>query len=153
MGPLFPEKPPPDTYAEAVHAEARQHRGHGHAPSGRTGPAGDPALAPGASVADRYEIVRFIAAAAMGEVYEALDRMLGTAGGPQDIRPELVARPHMLERFRREILLARRVTHHNVCRIFDLGQEPGVGAGPGADLPDHGAAARETLRERLARGR
>jgi eukaryotic-like serine/threonine-protein kinase len=29
-----------------------------------------------------------------------------------------------MDRFRREILLARKVTHPNVCRIFDLGHHP-----------------------------
>src|SRR4051794_11497840 len=34
-------------------------------------------FAPGAQIANRYEVVRFIAAGGMGEVYEAIDRELG----------------------------------------------------------------------------
>jgi tetratricopeptide (TPR) repeat protein len=79
-----------------------------------------PSFAPGQIVGERYRIVRFIAAGGMGEVYEAEDTVLGAEVALKTIRPE-VARGHALERFRREILLARRVTHPNVCRIFDVG--------------------------------
>ena len=36
------------------------------------------------------------------------------------IRSEIASDPHALARFKQEIHLARRVTHPNVCRIFDL---------------------------------
>src|SRR6185503_13122740 len=84
-----------------------------------------PALRPGDELDGRYRIVRFIAAGGMGEVYEATDLALGTEVAVKTIRPDLAAREHVMERFRREILLARRVTHPNVCRIFDLGQHCG----------------------------
>jgi len=152
MAPPFPEKPPPDTYADAAtpnpDSTADTATPHPAGPGGRAAAA----FAPGASVAGRYEIVRFIAAGGMGEVYEALDRMLGTHVALKTIRPELVARPHMLERFRREILLARRVTHRNVCRIFDLGHQPAE-PGPGLTFLTMELLRGETLRERLSRGR
>ena len=84
-----------------------------------------PSLKPGDELDGRYRIVRFIAAGGMGEVYEATDLALGTEVAVKTIRPDLAAREHVMERFRREILLARRVTHPNVCRIFDLGQHCG----------------------------
>ena len=40
-------------------------------------------------------------------------------------RKELVDAPGMLERFRREAKLARRVTHKNVARTFDIGEHDG----------------------------
>jgi serine/threonine protein kinase len=39
------------------------------------------------------------------------------------VRPELLADQQALDRFRREVQLARQVTHPNVCRIFDVGRD------------------------------
>ncbi len=73
-------------------------------------------------VAGRFRIVCFIGAGGMGEVYEANDLELGARVALKTIRPEIASQPHSLSRFKREIQLARRVTHPNVCRMFDLGQ-------------------------------
>lgn len=81
-------------------------------------------LTSGALLADRYRIVRFIAAGGMGEVYEAQDLELGARVALKRIRPDVVSDPRAIERFKREIHLARRVTHPNVCRIFDVGFLP-----------------------------
>src|SRR5262249_2834004 len=56
----------------------------------------------------------------MGVVAEAEDRALGTRVALKFIQPSLAGDPAVRERFRREILLARRITHRNVCRIFEL---------------------------------
>jgi serine/threonine protein kinase len=78
----------------------------------------------------------------MGEVYQAEDLVLGTEVALKAIRREVAARDSMMERFRRETLLARRVTHPNVCRIFDLGPAFVFRMRRGRDLPDDGAAER-----------
>jgi tetratricopeptide (TPR) repeat protein len=86
---------------------------------------------PGTTLASRYEFVRFVAEGAMGAVYEAEDRALRGRVALKTVRPEIAADPQALERFKREIALARLVTHPNVCRIFDLGlhrPEPAAGA-------------------------
>ncbi len=74
----------------------------------------------GAIVAGRFAIVRFIARGGMGAVYEAEDTTLRTRVAMKTILPEFSADPNAMERFRREVLLARRITHFNVCRIFEL---------------------------------
>ena len=74
----------------------------------------------GAMVAGRFAIVRFIARGGMGAVYEAEDTTLRTRVALKTILPEFAADPNAMERFRREVLLARRITHFNVCRIFEL---------------------------------
>jgi serine/threonine protein kinase len=84
------------------------------------------ALPPGAFrdgevIAERYEVRRFLAAGGMGEVYEAEDRELHTRIALKTVRSEATHDPRMLVRFKREIALARKVTHPNVCRIFDVG--------------------------------
>jgi len=58
----------------------------------------------------------------MGTVYKAQDRELGRLVALKVIRPEMASRPEVLERFKREILLASQVTHKNVLRIHDLGE-------------------------------
>jgi tetratricopeptide (TPR) repeat protein/TolB-like protein len=58
----------------------------------------------------------------MGVVYRARDRELNRTVALKVIRPELTSHPEILERFKREILLASQVTHKNVVRIHDLGE-------------------------------
>ena len=88
-----------------------------------------PVFAPDDLLAGRYRIVRFIARGGMGEVYEAEDLELGERVALKTMRAD-VARTteRAIERFKREIQLARKVTHPNVCRIFDLGSSDRRGA-------------------------
>ena len=75
-------------------------------------------------VAERYRIVRYIDQGAVGEVYEAEDLELeGQRVALKALRPEAVA--SSADGFKREVQLARQVTHPNVCRIYDFGQETG----------------------------
>jgi serine/threonine protein kinase len=50
-----------------------------------------------------------------------MDQALGSAVALKVLKPSVAADPVLLERFRREIQNARRITHPNVCRVFDLG--------------------------------
>lgn len=77
-------------------------------------------LREGSLVADRFEIVRFIAEGGMGEVYEAKDRVLGEHVALKFLSHRNVGDDQIARRFRREIQLARKVTHPNVCRLFDV---------------------------------
>jgi tetratricopeptide (TPR) repeat protein len=91
-------------------------------------------LPDGELIAGRYRIVRFIAEGNWGEVYEAEDLTLREHVALKMLRPELGFRAEILERFKRELCLARRVTHPNVCRVFDLGEHPGGGGPTGAPV-------------------
>lgn len=71
-------------------------------------------------LAGRFRIVRFLASGGMGEVYEAFDCELRTKVAIKTIRAEIARSPKVLEQFRREVQLARQVTHPNVCRIYDF---------------------------------
>jgi len=77
-------------------------------------------LCGGELLAGRFRILRFLAGGGMGEVYEAEDQELRERVAIKIIRPEVLAQPNAVARFRREVHLARKVTHANVCRIFDL---------------------------------
>jgi serine/threonine protein kinase/tetratricopeptide (TPR) repeat protein len=78
-----------------------------------------PKLSQGAVLAGRFRIVRYIAGGGMGDVYEAEDEELRERIAVKTIRPEVLRQPNAMARFRREVHLSRKVTHPNVCRIFD----------------------------------
>lgn len=71
-------------------------------------------------VASRFRIVRFLARGGMGEVYEAEDLELHERVALKSIRSELLNDEKSSDRFKREVHLARQVTHPNVCRIYEL---------------------------------
>lgn len=81
-------------------------------------------LEPDEMLGERFRIVRRAGAGGMGEVYEAEDTELGTRVAIKTILPALLGDPRVLTRFRREVQLARQITHPNVCRIFDLMESP-----------------------------
>jgi serine/threonine protein kinase/Tfp pilus assembly protein PilF len=73
-------------------------------------------------ISQRYLIVRFVAKGGMGEVYEARDLELGIPVALKTLLPDRDRSDAMIARFKREIQLARQVTHPNVCRVYDLGR-------------------------------
>jgi hypothetical protein len=79
-------------------------------------------LAVGELVAERHRIERFIAAGGMGEVYEAEDQMLGERVALKTVAVARSDDAGFADRLKREVQLARKVTHPNVCRIFDVGR-------------------------------
>jgi len=103
-------------------------------------------------VAGRYRVLRFLAKGGMGEVWEVEDTELGDRVALKTILPEIGEHPAVLERFRRETLLARKVTHPNVCRIFDIGKHE-VEGGEAVFFLTMELLQGETLSERLRRGR
>jgi len=58
----------------------------------------------------------------MGEVYAALDVELEEQVAVKLLHADLLGDSGATQRFRRELQLARKVTHPNVCRLFDLGR-------------------------------
>jgi tetratricopeptide (TPR) repeat protein len=83
------------------------------------------ALYPGQILGGCYRILRTLGRGGMGEVYEAVDLELGEGVALKRISPVLVESPAVSQQFRREIALARRVTHRNVCRVDDFSYLPG----------------------------
>lgn len=74
----------------------------------------------------RFQIIRPIAAGGMGYVFEAYDTELAVRVALKVIRPEIAADQEAIARFRQEVRLARRITHPNVCRTFDIDHETRV---------------------------
>ena len=79
-------------------------------------------LGEGDVLAGRFRIITLIGYGGMGEVYEAEDRELSERVALKTLRTEFLSDPNFLSRFRREVRLARRVGHPNVCRVHDVGR-------------------------------
>jgi tetratricopeptide (TPR) repeat protein len=70
---------------------------------------------------NRFVVARFIARGGMGEVYEVEDRLLqGVHVALKTILPHIAKDLNLQHRFQREVLLARQVTHPNLCPIYDI---------------------------------
>jgi serine/threonine protein kinase len=93
---------------------------------------------PGDVLAGRFRIEKLLGKGGMGAVYAATDTTLGNRlVALKTILPELDAGGALLRRFTREVQYAQKVTHTNVCRIFDVGHH---------DVPvDSGAPRRVTF--------
>src|SRR5262245_38309729 len=83
-------------------------------------------LAPGTLVAGRYRIILLRGVGGVGVVYRARDEVLRIDVALKLLRPDLGQEPQWIERFRREILLARDVSHRNVVRLHDIGESEGL---------------------------
>lgn len=91
------------------------------------GSAGTPAGAPhadrpltsGTILGDRYRIDAVLGFGGMGVVYRARDLKLDLDMALKRIRPDRMSQERR-ETLRREIILSRKVTHENVCRVYDL---------------------------------
>jgi hypothetical protein len=78
-------------------------------------------FAPSEVVAGRYVVRKRLAVGGMGEVYEALDSWVDEAIAIKTVVATIADNDSALGRLRAEVRLARRVTHPNVCRVYDLG--------------------------------
>jgi tetratricopeptide (TPR) repeat protein len=80
------------------------------------------ALQSGNILANRYEIRGLLGAGGMGEVYEAWDREMRVSVALKVLPPQLALHAEMVERFLKEVYLAREVAHPGVCKTYDLGR-------------------------------
>jgi serine/threonine-protein kinase len=99
----------------------------------------------GSVVAGRYEIRQTLGRGGMGTVYRAHDRVLDEEVALKILRADVAGSPGMAARFRSEIKLARRVSHWNVCRIYEYGEDAGL------QYISMELVAGETLKQRLSR--
>ena len=77
---------------------------------------------PGRLVASRYRIIALLGKGGMGEVYRADDLTLGQPIALKFLPDEAGRDDGLIERFRNEVRMARRVSHPNVCRVYDVGE-------------------------------
>ena len=80
---------------------------------------------PGRLLAGRYRIIALLGKGGMGEVYRADDLTLGQPVALKFLPDEAARDQGLLERFKNEVRIARRVSHPNVCRVYDVGDIEG----------------------------
>jgi TolB-like protein/Flp pilus assembly protein TadD/tRNA A-37 threonylcarbamoyl transferase component Bud32 len=79
-------------------------------------------LTTGSTFAGRYQVIEELGHGGMGRVYKVFDTQIKEKVALKLIRPEVAADRETIERFSNEIRLARRISHRNVCRMFDTGE-------------------------------
>lgn len=71
----------------------------------------------GTVLAERYRIISLVGRGGMGEVYQAEDLKLEQAVALKSLPEKLAAEGASLARLYREVRVARRISHRNVCRV------------------------------------
>lgn len=79
----------------------------------------------GDMVAKRYRIHGRLGEGATGVVFRADDMVLSQPVAIKFLRAKAAIHSSMRERFRREVRMALKVSHPNVCRVFDIGESEG----------------------------
>jgi serine/threonine protein kinase len=83
-------------------------------------------FSPGEKFGERYQIIEEIGQGGMGRVFKAKDLELDTIVALKMIKPQFSLDPDIVNRFKRELLLAREILHEHVIRIHDLGEIKGI---------------------------
>jgi hypothetical protein len=87
--------------------------------------AADGRFALGEVVAGRFRMVAALGKGGMGEVYRADDLTLGQPVALKFLPADVADDTDRLTRFRQEVAAARRVSHPNVCRVYDIADHAG----------------------------
>jgi hypothetical protein len=79
-----------------------------------------------AALSQRYDILGEAGHGSMGNVYKARDRETGETVALKLLKPEIASDQAMMDRFKNELLFARKITHKNVCRVHEFNRVGGV---------------------------
>jgi len=93
----------------------------------------------GQVVADRYHVIKKLGEGGMGQVYLAEHVKMGRRSAIKVMNPSMVHDPDAVARFNREASNASRITHPNVCAIYDFTGK----------LPFEATTVQETMIKRL----
>jgi len=80
-------------------------------------------LKKGTTFAERYEVLEELGKGGMGEVYRVKDKILDEEMALKVLKPEIAADKGMIERFKNELKLARKIAHRSICKMYDLNEE------------------------------
>jgi serine/threonine protein kinase/Tfp pilus assembly protein PilF len=83
-------------------------------------------IATGTTLAGRYQVIEELGHGGMGRVYKVFDTDIKEKIALKLLRPEIALDKETVERFSNELKLARKISHRNVCRMFDLGKAEGT---------------------------
>jgi serine/threonine-protein kinase len=76
----------------------------------------------GIAVGGRYELVEFVAAGGMGDVWRARDQVLDRVVAVKVMRPDMLAESVFAQRFREEAQLTAGLSHANIATLYDFGE-------------------------------
>jgi TolB-like protein/tRNA A-37 threonylcarbamoyl transferase component Bud32/Flp pilus assembly protein TadD len=79
----------------------------------------------GTTFAGRYEIIEELGSGGMGKVYRVEDKKIKAEIALKLIKTEIASDKQIIERFSNELKMTRMISHRNVCRMFDLGEDKG----------------------------
>jgi serine/threonine protein kinase len=79
-----------------------------------------------AALSQRYELLGEAGHGSMGNVYKARDRETGEIVALKLLKPEIASDQAMMDRFKNELLFARKITHKNVCRVHEFNRLGGI---------------------------
>lgn len=79
-----------------------------------------------AALGQRYDILAEAGHGSMGNVYKARDRETSEIVALKLLKPEIASDQAMMDRFKNELLFARKITHKNVCRVYDFNRIAGI---------------------------
>ena len=82
-------------------------------------------LTTGSIFAERYQIIEELGKGGMGNVYKIFDKKIKEKVALKLLKPEIGTDKKTIERFSNELKFARKISHRNVCRMYDLGEEEG----------------------------
>jgi serine/threonine-protein kinase len=74
----------------------------------------------------RFQLLKELGRGGMGIVFQAHDKQLNEQVAIKILSPMLSNDPEALERLKREVSAARRVTHTNVIRTYDIAENNGL---------------------------
>ena len=77
----------------------------------------------GSTFTERYEVLEELGKGGMGEVYRVKDKTLDEEVALKVLKPEVAADKEIIERFKNELKLARKIAHKHVCKMYDLNEE------------------------------
>ncbi len=83
-------------------------------------------LTRGSTFAKRYQVIEELGKGGMGKVYRVEDKKIKEEIALKLIKPEIAADENTIERFSNELKFARKISHRNVCRMYDLSEEEGT---------------------------
>ncbi len=83
-------------------------------------------LTTGSTFAGRYQVIEELGKGGMGSIYKVLDKKVNEKIALKLINMETASDPSTIDRFSNELKLARKVSHRNICRMYDLSEEQGT---------------------------
>ncbi len=83
-------------------------------------------LTTGSTFAGRYQVIEELGKGGMGRVYKVYDTKTKEKIALKLLKPEISSDEDAIERFGNELRFARKISHRNVCRMYDLGDDKGT---------------------------